>query len=177
MKSCTTLKPWLKPLFAGIYRGIESFQESLRGAKWISSIHSILVDMATGQKPVPPVNIPIPTKIGPKIGGEFTYQPKWDPIGCDPRPYFSQMWLPRSKRRPHLTFPSDPHPRASDLLHAGAVVPRPAQAHGVGGHRRGDGQGLERGEGGGGRGWGGGGRERGLKTGCPPYQHGHTRCI
>ena len=26
----------------------------------------------------PPVNIPIPTKIKPKMGGEFTYQPKWD---------------------------------------------------------------------------------------------------
>ena len=44
--------------------------------------------MATGQKPVSPVNIPIPTKIGSKIGGEFTYQPKWDPIGFDPQPYF-----------------------------------------------------------------------------------------
>ena len=35
-----------------------------------------------GQNPnlVPPVNIPIPTKIGSKMGGEFTYQPKWDPI-------------------------------------------------------------------------------------------------
>ena len=32
-----------------------------------------------GQKPVPPLNIPIPTKIGSKTGGEFTYQPKWDP--------------------------------------------------------------------------------------------------
>ena len=32
-----------------------------------------------GQNPVPPVNIPIPTKIGSKMGGEFTYQPKWDP--------------------------------------------------------------------------------------------------
>ena len=30
--------------------------------------------MAMGQKPVPPVNIPIPTKIGSKMGGEFTYQ-------------------------------------------------------------------------------------------------------
>ena len=26
-----------------------------------------------------PVNIPIPTKIGSKMGGQFTYQPKWDP--------------------------------------------------------------------------------------------------
>ena len=28
---------------------------------------------------VPPVQIPIPTKIGSKMGGEFTYQPKGDP--------------------------------------------------------------------------------------------------
>ena len=35
--------------------------------------------MAMGQKPVPPVNIPIPTKIGPKMGGEFTY-PKLLPL-------------------------------------------------------------------------------------------------
>ena len=34
---------------------------------------------AMGQKPVPPLNIPILTKIGSKLGGEFTYQPKWDP--------------------------------------------------------------------------------------------------
>ena len=38
------------------------------------------------QTPVPPVNIPIPTKIGSKMGGEFTYRPTWDPIGVDPRP-------------------------------------------------------------------------------------------
>ena len=36
-----------------------------------------------GQQPVLPVNIPIPTKIGSKMGGEFTYQPKWDPIVFD----------------------------------------------------------------------------------------------
>ena len=29
--------------------------------------------MAMGQNPAPPVNIPIPTKIGSKMGGEFTY--------------------------------------------------------------------------------------------------------
>ena len=33
--------------------------------------------MAMGQNPIPPVNIPNPTKIGSKMGGEFTYQPKW----------------------------------------------------------------------------------------------------
>ena len=31
-----------------------------------------------GQNPVPSVNIPIPTKIGSKMGGEFTHPPKWD---------------------------------------------------------------------------------------------------
>ena len=33
---------------------------------------------------VPPVNIPIPTKIGSKMGGAPT--PKWDSIGFDPQP-------------------------------------------------------------------------------------------
>ena len=33
---------------------------------------------------------PIPTKIGSKMGGEFTYQPKWDPIGFDPHLAFSE---------------------------------------------------------------------------------------
>ena len=42
-------------------------------------IDDIEIHMAMGQNPVPPVNIPIPTKIGSKTGGEFTYQPKWDP--------------------------------------------------------------------------------------------------
>ena len=39
--------------------------------------------MAMCQNSLPPVNIPIPTKIGSKMGGEFTYQPKWDPICFD----------------------------------------------------------------------------------------------
>ena len=43
--------------------------------------------MATAQNPVFAVNIPIPTRIGSKMGGEVTYQPKWDPIGFDPQPY------------------------------------------------------------------------------------------
>ena len=41
-------------------------------------------EMAMGQNPVPPVNIPIPTKIGSKMGGAPT--PKQDPIGFDPQP-------------------------------------------------------------------------------------------
>ena len=43
--------------------------------------------MHVGQNPVPVVNIPIPTRIGSKMDGEFTYQPKWDPIGFEPWPY------------------------------------------------------------------------------------------
>ena len=39
---------------------------------------------AQNPKPVPPVNIPIPTKIGSKMGGAPT--PKWDPIGFDSQP-------------------------------------------------------------------------------------------
>ena len=41
-----------------------------------------------GQNSVPPVHVPIPTKIGSKMGGEFTYQPKWDPISGDPQSPF-----------------------------------------------------------------------------------------
>ena len=37
-----------------------------------------------------PVNIPIPTKIGSKMDGEFSYQPKWDPIGFDPQPHLQR---------------------------------------------------------------------------------------
>ena len=49
--------------------------------------------MAMGQNPVPPVNIPIPTIIGSKMGGAPT--PKWDPISLD-RPYLktpsARLW-------------------------------------------------------------------------------------
>ena len=41
--------------------------------------------MAMGQNPVPPVNIPIPTKIGSKLGG--AYLPQNGTIGFDPQPY------------------------------------------------------------------------------------------
>ena len=39
-----------------------------------------MAQMAMGQNPVPPVNIPIPTKVS-KMGGAPT--PKWDTIGFD----------------------------------------------------------------------------------------------
>ena len=42
--------------------------------------------MAMGQNFVP-ANIPIPTKIGSKMGAT----PKWDPIGFDPQPYFGPL--------------------------------------------------------------------------------------
>ena len=38
-----------------------------------------------GQKPVPPMNIPIPTKVGPKMGGEFTYPKMGSQNGFEPR--------------------------------------------------------------------------------------------
>ena len=61
--------------------------------------------MAMGQNPEPPVNIPIPTKIGSKMGGEFTYQ--WDPIGFDPQPYPSND-RPGSASSDSSTFSKDP---------------------------------------------------------------------
>ena len=36
---------------------------------------------------VPPVNLPIPTKKGSKMGGEFTYPKNGIPLGFGPRPY------------------------------------------------------------------------------------------
>ena len=47
----------------------------LRNFHTISQIfmrHHCFVDLAMGQNPVPPVNIPIPTKTGSKIGGAPT---------------------------------------------------------------------------------------------------------
>ena len=39
-KSCTCLKPWLKPLFLGVYRRV-SIPGCVGGARWISSIHVV----------------------------------------------------------------------------------------------------------------------------------------
>ena len=49
--------------------------------------------LAMDKNPVIPVNIPIPTKIGSEMGGEFTYQPKWDPIGFDNHSNFLLLCL------------------------------------------------------------------------------------
>ena len=56
--------------------------------------------MAMGQNQVPPVNIPIPTKIGSKMGGEFSY-PKWDPIGFDPPAEIQGASALRISKTPH----------------------------------------------------------------------------
>ena len=42
-----------------------------------------------GQNPVPPVNIPILTKIGSKMGGEFTYPKMGFQNGFDNHGHFS----------------------------------------------------------------------------------------
>ena len=41
-----------------------------------------------GQNPVPPVNIPILTKISSKMDGESTYPPKWEFTGFDHHRHF-----------------------------------------------------------------------------------------
>ena len=58
-----------------------------------------------GQKPVPSVNIPVPTCIGSKMGGEFTYQPKWDPMSFDNHSHFGPcITLPLSVLTEDLPF-------------------------------------------------------------------------
>ena len=48
---------------------------------WLPMLKMVNLDVAMGQNPVPPANIPSPTKIGSKMGGAST--PNWDPIGFD----------------------------------------------------------------------------------------------
>ena len=55
----------------------------------VNWVCSFVEDMAMGQNPVPPVNMPIPTKIKPKMGGAPI--PRWDPIGFEPWPYPFRM--------------------------------------------------------------------------------------
>ena len=52
--------------------------------------------MAMGQNPVPPVNIPIPTKIGSKMGGEFTYPKTLPLVLTHSHMADSQLDVPRS---------------------------------------------------------------------------------
>ena len=54
------------------------------GFQWNSCFQGSRNGNGHGSNPVPPVNIPIPSKIGSKMGGAPT--PKWAPIGFDPRP-------------------------------------------------------------------------------------------
>ena len=47
---------------------------------WAPMIMALFRERAMGQNPNrPPMTIPIPTKTGSTMGGEFTYQPTWDP--------------------------------------------------------------------------------------------------
>ena len=78
--------------------------------------------MAMGQNPVPPVNIPIPTKT--KIGGAPT--PKWDPIGFDPQPYVAPQVGRGSRSVPQALVPrgwADPG-RSSDRAPPGQTSGR-----------------------------------------------------
>ena len=92
-------------------------------SEWHSDIFlkmlSFMQEMAMGQNPNrTPSEHPNPTtKIGSKMGGEFTYQPRWDPIGFDPQP--SWFWgLSKNKTRNPLPFrrrqmlTSDIHPNS-----------------------------------------------------------------
>ena len=69
------------------------FQTNTHGT-WFGLGHAeaeaicVRTSMAKGQNPVP-LNIPIPTKIGSKMGGAPT--PIWEPIGFDPQPYSLQQ--------------------------------------------------------------------------------------
>ena len=58
------------------------------GGLWRGWVRGFLRKYGHGSKSETlfPVNISILTKIGSKLGGEFTYHPKWT-IGFDPQPY------------------------------------------------------------------------------------------
>ena len=84
-------------------------------------------DVAMGQNPSPPVNIPIPTKIGSKMGGAPTR--KWDPSGFDPQPcHFSgpsDLVKPKSNAssQPPL-LPRTPAPLQPPQRPPDAISPR-----------------------------------------------------
>ena len=86
-----------------------SLQWTLCQVPWQSGSEGAgMTQVARGQK-LPPMNIPIPTKIGSKMGGAPT--PKWDPIGFDPQPS-------RASHPPHRTFAIRP-PTRSEASAAG----------------------------------------------------------
>ena len=94
---CSPLGPYgLLSLRSWIGQGALEFQGSMFPSSLSAFEVAVLLlcqrHLAMGQNPVPPVSIPIPTKIGSKMGGAFTYQPKWDPIGFEPQPFvFGQL--------------------------------------------------------------------------------------
>ena len=53
---------------------------------------------------VPPANIPIPTKIGSNMGGEFTYRPKWYQNGVDNHAIFREQRPAATKTRSKAVF-------------------------------------------------------------------------
>ena len=71
------------------------------------------------QKSHTPSEHPNPTtKIKPQLGGEFTYQPKWDPIGVDPQPVLEA--LKKEQHRPtdpQLSDPRIPKTRVDNHSH------------------------------------------------------------
>ena len=74
--------------------------------------------MAMAQNPVPPVNTPIPTKIGSKMDGEFTYPKMEITIGFEAWPnvspaFFFSRWEVRNKKQFY------PLGRVSSHLHGG----------------------------------------------------------
>ena len=79
-----------------------------------------------GQNPVSPVNIPI-TKIGSKMGGGCTYQPKWDP-----KTRYRLKWVLNSPIPPNgipeRFGPPPGDPKAHHPPHGARAWPRPAPA-------------------------------------------------
>ena len=73
--------------------------------------------MAMCQKPVHPVNIPTPTKMGSEMGGAPT--PKWDP---QPNGLFART-LPRAVSLPHRGSPSAGAPGHSHPLSGQVALP------------------------------------------------------
>ena len=83
------------------------------------------IQLAMGQHSVPPrapVNIPIPTKIGPKMGGEFTYPKMGSQNGFDNHSHFTRRGISvlfPSRRGcplglgPMMSAPASPKPSAS----------------------------------------------------------------
>ena len=66
-------------------RGLSTILRYIIASPVEESMHVVIMWPWVKIQIVPPVNIPIPTKIGSKMGGAAT--PKWDPIGFDPQPY------------------------------------------------------------------------------------------